>query len=165
LTKRETASFNRNSMALTVLLYKKVCASLSFLSFTFALQISILNGKGSLERNWVDATGSARFIARQYNYFVWPREPREKTEGACESIVEEEEGSRKSSRGLTMSCGGSPFVCQTIGGSIWLRWKQRAIIDHSFVRSSGKMRAPWSKPLWSNDRSKKPIGTDCFTIS
>jgi len=76
-----------------------------------------------------------------------PCEPREETESACESIVEEGEGSRKSSRGSTMSCGGLLFVCQTISGTIWLQRKQRAIIDRSFVRPSGKMRAPWWKPL------------------
>lgn len=46
------------------------------------------------------------------------------------------------------TAGGFPsVVCQTIGGSIWLRWKQRAIIDRSFMRLSGKMRAPpWREP-------------------
>lgn len=45
-----------------LLLYEKY-ARLSFLFFV-ALQIYILNGKGSLERNWVDATGSTRIIVR-----------------------------------------------------------------------------------------------------
>lgn len=63
----------------------------SLLSLLYHRFTNFLNGKGLLERNRVNATGSARFIVRQYNYFVWPRELREETEGTCESVVEEVE--------------------------------------------------------------------------
>lgn len=82
-----------------------------------------------------------RTLSRDNIIISYSHANKDTDEAACESVVRErerEEESRKSKRAcakprrVTMNCGGPLFVCQTIGGSIRLRWKQRATIDRSF---------------------------------